>query len=480
MQLDRASQDAAFIYVRISRDKEGAGLGVERQREDCEKLAAELGLTVAAIYDDNDTSAYALRKPRKGFDAMNKALEAGEATKVLVWHTDRLVRRTAELESFIELCERHGVTVHTVKAGILDLSTATGQMIARVQGAIAQHEVARGIERMKAAKRQAALDGKYLGGPRPFGWEAGAMELRKNEANAVRDGAVRLLRGVSVRQITREWNEAGLRTSRGGKFSAQQVRAVLLRKRNAGLLEHNGKIVGEGNWEPIFDIDTLTAVEALLLDPERSKNVTFERRWMGSGVYRCGRSRCPGRMTTISANKGSVSTRSYRCEHSAHLARVAEPVDEYVEALVLERLSRADAAITLGSDEEIADIDSLKAREAAIVKRLDDLMVMFNDDEITSSQLKSGTAQKKAELAEVRAEIARAREKSVLANLILTGDDLKTSWDGLSADVKGKVIDALMTVTILPSPRGRKPGGRYFDPACIQIEWKDPAAGVAT
>ncbi|MEG8183725.1 hypothetical protein GZH49_35240 [Nocardia terpenica] len=42
-----------------------------------------------------------------------------------------------------------------------------------------------------------------------------------------------------------------------------------------------------------------------------------------------------------------------------------------------------------------------------------------------------------------------AHEKSVLANLILMGDDLKVSRDALTADVKGKVIDALMTVMIL-------------------------------
>jgi hypothetical protein len=39
-------------------------------------------------------------------------------------------------------------------------------------------------------------------------------------------------------------------------------------------------------------------------------------------------------------------------------------------------------------------------------------------------------------------------------------------------DVRGKVIDALMTVTVLPGARGRKAGGAYFDPALVQIDWK--------
>ncbi len=37
----------AAIYCRISKDRTGAGLGVERQEEDCGALAASLGLDVA-------------------------------------------------------------------------------------------------------------------------------------------------------------------------------------------------------------------------------------------------------------------------------------------------------------------------------------------------------------------------------------------------------------------------------------------------
>ena len=55
---------------------------------------------------------------------------------------------------------------------------------------------------------------------------------------------------------------------------------------------------------------------------------------------------------------------------------------------------------------------------------------------------------------------------------MLAGDYLRATWLASPPDVRGKVIDALMTVTVLPSPRGRKPGGGYFDPNYIGIEWK--------
>jgi hypothetical protein len=53
-----------------------------------------------------------------------------------------------------------------------------------------------------------------------------------------------------------------------------------------------------------------------------------------------------------------------------------------------------------------------------------------------------------------------------------TGDDLKQVWANCTPDIKGKIVDALMTVTILPAPRGRRPGGGYFDPAFVRVEWK--------
>ena len=44
----------AAVYVRISRDREGAGLGVQRQEQDCRELADRLGWHVVGLYCDND------------------------------------------------------------------------------------------------------------------------------------------------------------------------------------------------------------------------------------------------------------------------------------------------------------------------------------------------------------------------------------------------------------------------------------------
>lgn len=82
---------------------------------------------------------------------------------MLAWHTDRLHRSPVELEAYVIACEKHGVVTHTVKAGQIDLSTASGLMIARILGATARHEVDHMIERQQRAKQRSAEAGKWRG-----------------------------------------------------------------------------------------------------------------------------------------------------------------------------------------------------------------------------------------------------------------------------------------------------------------------------
>ena len=112
----------AVVYARISKDREGAGLGVDRQERDCRELASRLGWDVVAVHTDNDISA-STGKRRPGYDATLDDLRSGRANAAVAWHTDRLHRSPLELEGFITICEQHDVVVQTVKAGEIDLST---------------------------------------------------------------------------------------------------------------------------------------------------------------------------------------------------------------------------------------------------------------------------------------------------------------------------------------------------------------------
>jgi DNA invertase Pin-like site-specific DNA recombinase len=173
----------AAIYVRISKDRAGAGLGVARQRRDCEALAASLAWSVVDVYSDNDISAYA-GKPRPEYQRMLTDLKRGRVNAVIAWHPDRLHRRPVELEPFIDVVEAAEAVVKTCTAGELDLSTPSGRMVARMLGAAARHEVEHAIERMRSKQAELRAAGLPRGGVRPFGYLAGMHQVNKAEADA--------------------------------------------------------------------------------------------------------------------------------------------------------------------------------------------------------------------------------------------------------------------------------------------------------
>src|SRR3954469_22574299 len=159
----------AAVYCRISDDRQGLGLGVERQAQDCLALAQRNGWAVTRTYIENDTSAYS-GKSRPRYAELMDAVAAGEVDVIVAWDPDRLHRSPAELEAFIAAVERAGVDVVTVQAGRWDLSTASGKLVARMLGNIARHESDHKSERVRRALQQNAAAGRAHGRV-PYGWQ---------------------------------------------------------------------------------------------------------------------------------------------------------------------------------------------------------------------------------------------------------------------------------------------------------------------
>lgn len=500
----------AIIYCRISRDREGAGLGIERQREDCEALARRLKYRVIDVYADNDMSAYS-GKPRAGYRQLLADLREGRATEVLAWHTDRLHRSPVELEEYIDVCEPRGITTHTVKTGPIDLATPSGRMVARMLGAAARFESDHKSDRSKRAKQQKAEAGLWKGGRRPFGYESDGVTLRNDEAGEILKAAALLLSGVSLAGVTRDLNNRGVLTSTGSTWTPRNVTQVLKRPRNAGIMEHQGEEIGAAEWKPIFqredgtaDETTWRAVCALLNDPERRTTPGPARRWLGSGIYRCGP--CveaeAERVHMICATTGwgkrgpddRKTIPTYKCATSRrHVARNAAHLDKFVTMLAIEWLARPGfvEAFSVPRDKAAAQAraierGTLRAQEAEAGE-------MFAAREMTRAQLATtnkAIAERRAELDEAEAASARVtaltpflRAAEAMAGWESLDLDRRRAvvaavWESLDLDRHRAVITAIMRVTVLPAGRGRPAGWTpeygaewgYFDPNSIKID----------
>jgi DNA invertase Pin-like site-specific DNA recombinase len=487
-------QTRAVIYVRISQDRTGAGLGVDRQREDCEALAERNGWNIVETYVDNDVSAYKKGKRRPGYRRMLADLDEGLATAVIVWHTDRLHRSPLELEEYINLCEQRGVTTHTVQAGDLDLATSSGRFLARMLGNVARHESEHKAERVARARRQKAFNGEWMGGIRPFGWGAPTGEMhtkidRKTgeetdepeldmlkavpeEAEALRYWTDEILSGASIRSLVKWCADKGILTTRGNAISHTDMRDMLLRPRNAGIAVYRGEEVGRGQWEPIVDETKYRAVAAILKDPARTTTPGAQPKWLGSILYRCGRGDCD--KFVYVTQSGGRRFPSYRCQTGHGGGRRAETVDQYVEDVIVERLSRPDAHDLLLPGPDDVDVSGLQAEAERIRQRMKDLGGLFGAGQIDMTAFTEGTDTARGQLEGVTQQLARAATRDPLVDLV-GKPDVRKAWKALPLDRKRNVLRALVEVTLKTPRPGRMPDGGYFDYDAVVFDWRRTA-----
>lgn len=460
------SGSRAAIYARISKDKVGAGLGAERQRTDCQALADQLGWTVAGTYVDNDISAYS-GKRRPEYLRLLADIESGAIDSVLVWHTDRLHRSPRELESYISVCEPRGVPTRTVRAGELDLSTASGRMTARISGAVARHESEHASERIQAQKSRAAASGEWIGGGRPFGYTRDGLHLVDDEADAVRDGVRRLLAGESVYSITKDW-EGRVRPVRADRWQPVNVSRILASPRHAGLATHKGEVVGTGSWPAIISEDDHRAVAAILKDPSRSAySGKRSLKWVGSGLYRCGVCGLDMRSATASDRHGT-SRRTYRCRSTKHVHVNGDALDAYVLETVAALLDR-DAADLMPTDDDRDAAAELHQEANTLRARLDELADMLGDGELDRAQYTRQRGRIEDRLAAVGAQLDGMRTGSALDG-IATAEHPSAAFRAQPVARQRAIIDALVTITIGKAKPGRLPAGVDLDYTRVRIE----------
>ncbi len=239
----------AGIYVRLSLDIEGLGLGVARQKEDCTAKATALGWQVVDVYSDNDVSA-SKAQVRPEYERLLSDLESGRINAVVVYDLDRLTRKPAELEAFIGLTDRLGVALANV-AGDVDLTTAAGRMVARIKGAVARQEAERIGERVKRQKQQRLAAGRPPGGRyRTFGYTRD-WQIICEEAAIVREVFERVANGESVRAVTRDLEARDVRRVDGGLWQFSATLRMIDSPIYAGFLTYKGERAGRADVEPL-------------------------------------------------------------------------------------------------------------------------------------------------------------------------------------------------------------------------------------
>ena len=477
----------AALYLRISQDKTGEGLGVARQREACEQLCAARGWHIVAVLEENDTSASGdVLRPL--FTRLLAMIEAGKIDAVVCWHTDRLVRRMVELEHVIDLCEHNRVKLVTA-SGDLDLSTDAGRLNARILTSVARAEIERKSARQRAAFEQAARDGKPTGGRRAFGYTADGMHLDPAEAPIVAEMFQRFASGDNLGELMRELNRQGIATPRGHTWITGSVKQVLMNPRYAGLrgvrrvrLDERGRrtitesgtprrdrwyeITGPAVWPAIVGEELWRACERRLRDPARAIYYSgSKQQYLLSGLAVCGV--CGRKLKSATNNKG----RTLKCGSLRHVNRQAVKIEEFVTEVILARLRRPDAIDLLQPPGEGIDLRWLQTEAQTLSNNLTAYAEDAGSGRLTRQEFYTLREKAHTRLAEINTQIADAGRTNVMAQFTGVTRDPAEVWSECSLSTKRAVINALAIIRVMPGTPGRPKGG-LFDVDSVRIDWR--------
>ncbi|MFI0532350.1 recombinase family protein [Streptomyces scabiei] len=470
---------AGATYARISKADTGDTDGVTRQGEDTEALALRRGIPVDRDhrFTDNDLSATQGRH-RPDYERLTTAVTSGAVDVIVVYALSRLWRNRRERTEGIELLRQHGVSVLCVKGPELDLTTASGRLLAELIGAVDTFEVEQLAERSAREVRQRVERGEPPTGPRAYGYSADGWTTIEAEEAEVCWMYEQFNAGASLSGLATELNRRGIPNRSGKVWTHNGVRHVLGNERNAALRTYEGRTY-PGKWPAIVTEDVYRAAVARLADPSRVTSPGPASAHLLTGLANCGVDGCvnpgdtdgaPYRVTSGSRGKGQPV---YQCSHGKvkHLVRAAPAVNAYVEAVLVERLAAADiSALMDGGGTDGEDLADARREAVALRSRLDGLAALVADVDSGMDPAAYAAAVRAVQgrLTVVEAKLASGERGRVLGDFA-TGRPAADVWAGLALDRRRAVVAMLLDVTVLPAARFSK---HRFDPRSVSVTWK--------
>jgi DNA invertase Pin-like site-specific DNA recombinase len=496
------SGQAAVIYLRISDDREGRALGVERQEEDCRALAEKLGVTIIKVFCDNDRSASTnTDEYRPDYEDMMQLLGTGTITVVISYTSSRLTRKPVEHERQLTLARTRGTQFYYVRGQALDLQVAANRRMARWEAANNAGEAEELQERVVRKKLADAVQGKTNGGPRAYGYglivgphPVTGKDLRDpyklvdHEVAVLHECKERVLAGESQMLIVKSLNTRGIPTAKGYQWTVGKLRRTLLNHsyvifdaddpNQHGTRTHKGAEY-RGAYPGIF-----TRVEHEMLSTIFQHNQTpygdepSGRSYLLSGFTYCGL--CGGKAYGQNKHERGKKIRRYHCKKynnrgeqvGCHrIFRIADPVEYLVSEAVLYRFDSPAIAEALAPAVDKEHAHELTQQLVQLQQRRKTLAEEHALNPYEDYPLMLGAI--KTRIAAIQAQLAKIRSDSAKKALLPTDCNLRTVWGDASLEWRAAVIKLLVKrVVIHPS----KPGGTIwnswrFDPASVTIEW---------
>jgi site-specific DNA recombinase len=236
----------AALYARVSTELQEKEQTVQSQLAAITRYADEQGLrhSPALTYTDEGYSGSWLDRP--ALDELRDHAREGRFDVVVVLCPDRLARRYAYQVLLLEELKRAGIEVQFCERPIGD--SPDDQLLLQIQGAIAEYERAKILERCRRGRLHRARRGElapprvpygYIYAARKYGGD-GQIRLHPEESAMVRQAfAWYAEEGATLHLVIQRLNASPWKTRKGTRWSNSQVLGILRREWYVGRAYYN-------------------------------------------------------------------------------------------------------------------------------------------------------------------------------------------------------------------------------------------------
>ena len=374
-----------------------------------------------------------------------------------MWESSRGSREPIEWFGFLDACRNTGTLVYVSShKRTYDVRIARDWKVLAEDGVNSAHESNIISERSLRGIRRSARKGRPHG-KLQFGFirvydETGKFVEQKahpEQAPIVAEMVRRIAAGDTLATIAGDLNKRGVTMPGGQPWHGRFVRQTVLRPSYAGRRIHQGQDVGPASWDAIVDVDQWHKAVGILTRPERrtTSRGTELAHWLTNAIT-CGTCRT----TKLHARTGGTKRHrtTYVCD-TCGMVVSAPALENYVEEMLLARLSRPDAltilarrsddAATTAAERELEDLNDQLAEWRTLAKARKVSPASFADFE-----------------ADLLPRIDRAREALRRLTMPPEDDDLSMvdipeRWPGFSPVLKRRYARALIELVVHPAPR---------------------------
>lgn len=480
-------------YLRVSTDSSGREKSPGEQLDDHRRDAETHGWTLGEPYRDVGSASRYARRAREGYDQLVADLQSGRLTSRHVlglWEPSRGSRRVGEWASLVDALDDAGVRVWVHTHGrVYDPANSRDRRTLLEDAVDSEYESAKTSERLRRDAAALARDGRPTGKV-PFGYERTygiehgrrvILEQRPHptEAPLVRELYERILAGHTMRSIAEDWRARGVVGRTGRPFTQGHLRALALTPTYAGWRMHapgqRGRrhlgMAGEitqGTWPALVSEADFYETHRMLTDPSRTTwRPGGARHWL-SGIAVCDPCGTP---LTVIEKRGRER---YRCTRGCVIV-TKDDLDEWVEAAVVEYLSRPDVHERMATRDadataELAEVDAELSRLRMERDRAEAEEPSTLTEARMVAKLVDRISEQVGKLEQRRAELSTP---SVLRGLV--GEDAEQRWHGAPLEVRRTVAKVLFTPGLVGELRVvRSPvRGRSASPAHVseRVRW---------